>query len=246
MAVTRTFTLSIDTPDGTVGPARIDVCDEPVRLSDLAQPIQALASGVADLAIKRVSREGQSLSCRAGCGVCCCQLVPLAPAEAFYLVERLLTLPLDERKPILQRFQSNESALVKSGLITRIGALGETDDNNRVAQEYFNLSLPCPFLVAHSCSIHAWRPIACREYNVTSSPALCADPFHNQIITIRLHRRVSAGLARCCADVAGLPLGLVPMPLIFDYYETHRQAAERTWPGIELFEKAITQVCGKV
>jgi Fe-S-cluster containining protein len=241
----HTFTINIDTPDGTVGPAAISICDEPTRLSDLVPPIHALTEGVVGLAVKRAEREGRIRSCRAGCGVCCCQLVPLAPAEVFYLAERILSLPIAERTPVLRRFQSNEDTLSQIGLIHAISSLGDTNDNNNVAQEYFRLGLTCPFLVESSCSIHEWRPIACREYNVTSPPELCADPFTNTITAIHVHRRASAGLSKLCTQVAGLPLGLVPMPLLFDYFETYRDVAERTWPGVELFNQALDFVCGK-
>jgi hypothetical protein len=32
----------------------------------------------------------------------------------------------------------------------------------------------CPFLEDEACSIHADRPLSCREYLVTSPPELCA------------------------------------------------------------------------
>jgi Fe-S-cluster containining protein len=240
----HTFTVTIDTPDGTVGPASIAIRDEPTRLSDLVPPVHAFTDGVVGLAVKRAVREGRTLSCRAGCGVCCCQLVPLAPAEVFYLVERILALPVAERAPILNRFQSIEDTLIHNGLIDSIRSLGETNDNNTIARDYFRLGLSCPFLIENSCSIHEWRPIACREYNVTSPPALCADPFTNAITTLHVHRRASAGLSKLCTQVAGLPSGLIPMPLLFDYYEAYRDIAESTWPGVELFDQTLDFVCG--
>lgn len=238
------FRIEVETPDGTLGPAEVAVCDEPLKLADLAPPIHALASGVVDLAVKRAEREGKTLSCRAGCGVCCCQLVPLTPAEVFYIVERILALPVADRTPVLERFKAIERTLDETGLIDRIRALGETDDNDSVAQEYFALGQRCPFLREQSCSIHDWRPIACREYNVTSNPSHCADPFHLHVDTVRLYRRLSAGFTRFCAQKAGLPAGLVPLPVLFDYYEEHRAAAEKTWPGIELFREALAFVLG--
>jgi Fe-S-cluster containining protein len=240
----RQFTIEIETPDGTLGPAEVAVRDEPARLADLVPPIHALTSDVVALAVKRAGQEGRRLSCRPGCGACCCQLVPLAPAEAFYLVSRLLALPVLDRKPILQRFQSIENTLSETGLLARIGSLGETGDDTPVARDYFRLGLSCPFLADQSCSIHAWRPIACREYNVTSPPSQCTDPFQNSIARIRIHRRMSSGLTKLCTHVAGLPRKLVPMPLLFDYYETHREIAKMTWPGVELFKQALGFVLG--
>ncbi|MGA2506075.1 MAG: YkgJ family cysteine cluster protein [Chitinispirillaceae bacterium] len=239
------FKVYVETPDGALAPAEVAISDASARLADLVAPVHELVNGVVALAVGRAQQEGRKLSCRAGCGVCCRQLVPLAPAEAFFIVDRLLAMPAADRRPILKRFQMIENNLAEARLITRISALGDTDDNNRVAMEYFAQALSCPFLESSSCSIHAWRPIACREYNVTSCPELCADPFRNRIETVHLHRRMSEGLARFCTHVAGVPLGLVPMPLLFDYFETHREVAARTWPGIELFGQVLDFVLGK-
>jgi Fe-S-cluster containining protein len=244
MPAIRHFKIEIETPDGTLGPAEIAVCDEPLKLADLAPPLHALTDGIVDLAVKRAGQEGRALSCGPGCGVCCCQLVPLTPAEVFFMVERILAMPIAERAEALKRFDANERTIDDAGLTPRIRGLGDTSDNNVVARDYFRLGLFCPFNIHQSCSIHVWRPIACREYNVTSSPSLCADPFTNAITSIGLHRRLSAGLTRFCAHAAGLPAGLVPMPLLFDYYESHREAAQRTWPGIELFKQALDFVLG--
>jgi Fe-S-cluster containining protein len=245
MADTQLIKVMVETPDGALAPAEVAVCDGPVRLADLVPALHELTSGITALAVARAAREGRTLSCRAGCGVCCRQLVPLAPAEVFYLVDRLLAMPLADRRPILARFRNIENRLTETGILERISALEETGDNNRVAGDYFEQRLSCPFLADQSCSIHPWRPIACREYNVTSSPLLCADPFRNTIAAIKLHRRMSAGLSRFCTQVAGLPPGLVPLPLMFDYYETHKEASARTWPGIDLFRQVMGFVLGK-
>lgn len=235
----------VETPDGTLGPAQVEVSDEPARLADLVPAIHELTSGMVALSIGRAERDGRNLSCRAGCGVCCCQLLPIAPAEVFYMVGRILALPIAERKPVLDRFTDIENRLRETGLVERVMALGDSDDNNRVASEYFGQHLACPFLVDQSCSIHEWRPIACREYNVTSPPQLCVDPFRAKVDTIRLHRRMSSGLSRFCTHVAGLPAGQVPLPLMFDYYETFKLIASKTWPGADLFNQAMSFVIGK-
>jgi Fe-S-cluster containining protein len=244
MPGTQRFTVAIQTADGEMPPVRIDICDEPMRLSEIVPLLHELASKTVELAIDRAKREGKVVSCKAGCGVCCRQLVPVAPAEAFYMVDQMMAMPITERKQPLERFDGNEKRLISTGLIPAIRNLGDTSDNNAVALEYFYLGLPCPFLENQSCSIHAWRPIACREYNVVSPAAHCSDPFHRKVETIRLHRRMSEGLSRLCSHVAGLPLGLVPLPLLFDYFETYKEASKKTFPGVELFNQALDFVLG--
>ncbi len=241
----RRFNLTVQTPDGDMPPAQIEVSDEPLRLSEIVPLVHDLAGKVIGLALDRVRREGKRISCAAGCCACCYQLVPLSAAEVFYLVEKLMSLPVDERKIFLERFDANEKRLASAKLLAVIGALGNTSDNNAAALDYFKLGLSCPFLENQTCSIHAWRPIACREYNVTSPAQCCADPFHLKIETVRLHRRMSEALSRLCSQMADLPPGMVPLPLLFDYFETYKDASQQTWPGIELFDRTLGFVFGK-
>jgi Fe-S-cluster containining protein len=234
MAGTKRFNLTIKTPDGELPPAHIEVTDEPMRLSEIVPLLHELANKTIGLAIDR-----------AGCGVCCRQLVPVAPAEVFYIVERLMSLPLADRRGPLEKFQENETRLNDTGLLTAIADLGSTRDNNAVAREYFRLDLPCPFLNNQSCSIHAWRPLACREYNVVSPASHCADPFNLKIETIGLYRRLSERLGRLSSHAVQLPVGMVPMPLLFDYFEAHKEASRMAFPGAELVELALDVAFGK-
>jgi Fe-S-cluster containining protein len=244
MSQIKRFNLAFRTPDGELPPLQVDISDEPIRLPELVPLIHEMASRSVGLALGLATREGKELSCRAGCGACCRQLVPVAPAEVFYLVEKMLDMPVEKRKVPLSRFDENEKKLVSTGLIDDIRNLGDTGDNNAVAEKYFALGLACPFLENGSCSIHPWRPIACREFNVTSPAERCVDPFHLKIESVPLHRRLAERLDRLCADVAGLPPGLVPMPLLFDYYETYREVSKKTFLGIELFERMVEVVFG--
>jgi Fe-S-cluster containining protein len=245
MAESRQFNVAVKTPYGDLPPLQITVSNDPMRLSELVPLLHHLTDQAVGLAIAQVGREGKELSCRAGCGVCCHQLVPVNPAEVFYMVEKLLQMPLEKRKTPLERFERNQDALVPGGLIEAIGSLGTTGEINDVAREYFNCGLPCPFLENQSCAIHSWRPVACREYNVTSPPAYCANPFTNKIDTVPFRRIVSDGVGRLCGDVAGLPSGSIPMPQLFDYFETYREVSRRTFPGIELFEKMFASIFGE-
>jgi Fe-S-cluster containining protein len=245
MPGTKRFNLAIKTSDGELPPTQIEVSDEPMRLSEIVPLLHELANKTIGLAIERSGREGKAVSCKAGCGVCCRQLVPVAPAEAFYIVEKLMALPLADRRGPLEKFQENEKRLADTGLLSAIADLGRSRDNNAVARQYFRLGLPCPFLENQSCSIHAWRPLACREYNVVTPDAHCADPFRMKIEAIPLYRRMSESLGRLSSHVAQLPAGMVPMPLLFDYFEEHKEASRECFPGAELLDLALDFAFGK-
>lgn len=62
---------------------------------------------------------------------------------------------------------------------------------------YFGLDLPCPLLADGVCSIRDDRPLACREYLVTSDPAHCAPQggTNDQVVRIRSRSDVLAGFA---------------------------------------------------
>jgi len=218
---------------------QVDIPEKPIGLADLVPFMQSLADEIIRLAVKKANRQ---VSCRLGCGVCCCQLIPLSAPEVVFMVDRLLEMSLAERNPLLRRFEMIEKRMEASEASTarknRICSPAAAD-TDALARDYFYLKEACPFLVAQSCSIHAWRPIVCREFNALSDPALCADPFVNKVRTIPLFKRPSSLLARLASQVAGIPAGLVPMPLMFDWYESNKGLQSRTWPAEMLIKKLL-------
>lgn len=219
---------------------RVRIPEEPIGLCDLVPFMQSLADAIIGLAVQKAARDNERITCGPGCGVCCCQLVPLSAPEVFFIVQRLLEMPLAERAPLLQRFDAIEKRTEESGLKSRICSLSGTGpENNVVARDYFYLKEPCPFLVSQSCSIHAWRPVVCREFNAFSDPALCADPFVNKLRTLPLYKRPSSILALLASRIAGISPGLVAMPLLFDWYENNRELAKKTWPAGVLIKKLL-------
>jgi hypothetical protein len=51
---------------------------------------------------------------------------------------------------------------------------------------YFEPAIACPFLEDESCSIHPDRPLACREYLVSSPASACAHPSPESIERVDL------------------------------------------------------------
>lgn len=234
------FSFVVETPDGSVPLTHVAIPGRPVALSDLVSFMHSLADSIIGLAVKKAAAKSDRVRCGPGCGVCCCQLIPLSAPEVFFIVKRLLEMPLAQREPVLSRFEAIEKRMEESGLKNRICRLfGTGPENDAVAKEYFYLKEPCPFLVDQSCSIHAWRPVVCREFNTVSDPSLCADPFVNKIHTVPLYKRPSSILALLASRVGGIPPGLVAMPLLFDWHESNRALGERTWPAAMLIRKLL-------
>jgi hypothetical protein len=69
-----------------------------------------------------------------------------------------------------------DEALERLGdLIDRMPT-GTEEERTELSHEYFKLGIACPFLEDESCSIHPDRPMACREYLVSSRPENCRSP----------------------------------------------------------------------
>ncbi len=157
-----------------------------------------LMEGFTGVAIAQAEDQGRHLSCRAGCGACCRQLVPIAPSEAHQLAQMLATFPEPRRAVIAQRFAAARAKLEQAGLweqLADMGAIAGGPDATRISLAYFALGIACPFLEDESCSIHPERPLACREYLVSSDPVHCADPAQQHIDPIAVPAHLATGFA---------------------------------------------------
>jgi len=236
------FSFTIETPDGIIPHMQVRIPREPIGLSDCVPFMQTLADRLIGLAVRKSENRGAVVRCGSGCGSCCSQLVPLSAPEVLFVVKRLLALPLASRSQILGRFDAIENRLESTGLRNKLCTLPDAGDaagNKAIAQEYFNLKEPCPFLVAQSCSIHQWRPVVCREFNALTDPALCTDPFVNKIRSVPLFMRPSSVLALLASRVAGISSALVPLPHLFDWYEANKELDKKTWDSGMLIRKML-------
>ena len=236
----KRFTITVETPDGKMPPAQVQIPDMPMTLGDIVPPVHQLADGVVRLAHEREQREGREIKCGPGCGACCCQLVPMSIPEIVFIADLLARIPAEQANAVRSAFSELKQRLADSGMLARFDKLNVSREDTAVAKDYFFLRNPCPFLINQSCSIHGVRPIACREYNVTSDPQLCVDPFANTISRVKMHRKMTTALAKLAAELLDIPATLVPMPLMFDWYAEYESLVKTEWNGVELFEKTIT------
>lgn len=147
-------------------------CTPQALLSDA----QVLANQIAALGETRARRIGRTISCQAGCGACCRQLVPISPTEALHLAGVVAALPAERAGRIRERFEDALHQMEAAKLDQRPDPEADKAGYRALGLAYFRLGIPCPFLEDESCSIHPQRPLICREYQVTSPPAACADP----------------------------------------------------------------------
>jgi Fe-S-cluster containining protein len=205
----------------------------------------ALADTIVEVAVKSLEQQGRHLSCREGCGACCRQLVPIAPVEAVHLRNLIDDLPEPRRSAIRARFAEARRTLLEAGLLEKLRTPeGFSDDELRpMGIEYFRQGIPCPFLEHEACSIHADRPVACREYLVTSPAEHCAAPSAETVHCVRLAAKVSTAVARMGQLPEGRFIRWVPMVLADEQAETHYEEPARPGPELlqELFDRLLDQ-----
>jgi len=230
----------VETPFGPLR-GRVTVYTGPIRLAGLIPPLQALTEGLVSLMLNQAREDGQHVSCRAGCAACCCLMPALSIPESFYLRDLVASLPPEKRQEILRRFEHIVGELESRGLLSQLERPDRTDEENlRLAGEYFRLGLSCPFLENEFCIIHPARPLACREYHVTTPAEWCADPYSQPVKTLKLPVAVPVVVAYLTADLLSEPARLIPLSLALRWTAKNADIHERTWPGRWLFEHFLT------
>jgi Fe-S-cluster containining protein len=204
--------------------ADITVPDAPVRVTEMLPVFQSLADAVIGAAVQAVEDQGKSVSCCKGCGACCRQLVPIAEAEARRIRDLVEALPEPRRSGVRARFAEAKRRLQQAGLLERLEQRTHwaKDDRQPIGLAYFAEQIACPFLEEESCSIHPDRPIACREYLVTSPAANCARPTPEGVACVPLPTRIWPSVALFDEVPPGQTnIRWVPLALAPDWADAH-------------------------
>ncbi len=245
MSRSALFEVDFKTPLGSIR-GQVAIEDEPMRLAELVPTALELTNNLANRAARREEKSGRKITCCAGCGACCCQLVMVSLPEAFYIADMIETLDENFRKDLHRRFDRVVAELERHQMIDELmnPRLHESGTNFPIVQQYFDLKLPCPFLIEESCAIHPNRPVPCRDYNVTSDAVLCADPYHNEISKVPMPVALTIPLAQIAAFLTRSKLHLIPLVLVPRWVSTNTELRQRQWPGHELFQQFL-QIVGK-
>jgi len=177
----------------------------PVSVQALLPIVQGLSSLMAQRASQRLEAQGKRVSCRAGCGACCRQLVPISATEARALAELVCAMPEPRQTQVRQRFQDALAVLGTSGLIERYNQADGGEDP-ALGIDYFRAGVDCPFLEDDACSIHPDRPLSCREYLVSSPSLHCTNPSSASIELLALESHPSLTMLNAEAVTGWMPL----------------------------------------
>lgn len=231
---------------GTTIEATAEVPREPISLTNLLPFLQQVEEAVVESACAEVAKEGKTISCRAGCGACCRQLVPVSLAEAENLANLVAALPEAERTRVEARFTAALAAFERAGDADELRALNTVRDAERAhafGMRYFLAGVACPFLVDESCSIHPSRPLACREYLVTTPADHCAAPEDHPIDRVGVPRDLSRAMYRM-GDGQDDSIRWVPLVRILEW--TRSRPPLPTAPAKHVLERLVREIAAAV
>lgn len=214
---------------------------------------QQLTNELTTLSIAKVESEGKKISCQMGCGACCRQLVAISLVEAQDLARVVSEMPPERQAVIRERFAKGIAKLEATGLLDAKEAKGnrnliDTEPGStqssipRIAKNYFDQGVACPFLENESCGIYPDRPLVCREYHVTSPPERCARIYQIGVDPVPVSRHIGEHLARTAHAVAGLPQQMIPLLLSLEWSAAHPGAAAEKHEGIDLVRALVSEI----
>ena len=223
---------------GTPLKVSFDMPDASVKLRRMLPVFQQISNTFIRLGVESIRESGKDISCKAGCGACCRQLVPLSEIEAYELAELVDRMAEPRRTEVRERFAEANRRLAADGFFEQLddaAAKGEADYSEKI-DEYFTFGIACPFLENESCSIHESRPIACREYLVTSDPKFCSSAKGEGIDNVRHLFQVKEAVISMSRKIAGPDVPYVPMIRALEWAEQNPEDAEeresRDWMGV--------------
>jgi Fe-S-cluster containining protein len=199
------------------------------NLTQILPVLQALDDSFIDGVTAQLKEAGQTVSCKAGCGACCRQIVPISIFEAEALSAWIRTLPEAQQEELARRFHQALLKFAQAGLIDRmvkVDWLAEAESSLKLALDYFYQRVPCPFLEEESCSIHPIRPLICREYLVTSPPEYCCDPAAKRAVPVNLPLHFSRILNVLGAEIENDARGWIPLVFLFAWMESGAKPGE--------------------
>jgi Fe-S-cluster containining protein len=209
----------------------------PTRARELLPIAHGLTQIASDIACSESEANGKPVSCKAGCGACCRQLIPVTQTEAHHLRAVVGAMPDARRRDLERRFDDAVSQLQQADMLEPLRSAELWSKLNPVefGDRYFRLGIACPFLEHESCSIHEARPMTCRAFSVTSPAENCSNPGPDNIVPVKhpLPRPLDAFGRAVTGAAEGTPAPWVPLVLALDYASSVPEPApEHTGPQL--------------
>lgn len=222
---------------------RFDVPSIPIESTSLLPLFRSITDTLVEVAAEETRARGLSISCRKGCGACCRQLVPVSEMEVIAIRRLVASLPEPRRATVIERFEHGVARLGDAGLVETLRHPESVDAEKaeQVGLDYFAQGVACPFLDDESCSIHAERPLACREYLVTSPASHCAHPSSDRVQCVPVPAKPSRAVRRIDSEQAPDFEPWIPMILALDWPVAERSPQN----GTSMVARAFAHLTGK-
>jgi Fe-S-cluster containining protein len=223
------------------------------RPGELLPAAEEFTHQVTAITIRKARDRGKPISCKAGCGACCRQLVAISVVEAQAIANVVVGLPQNRQCVIRERFASALARLEQAGLLDPrskrgdrplvVSSAGDTRTLlHELSKQYFQLQIPCPFLENESCSIHPNRPLVCREYHVVSPAERCAELYKFRVQKVAPPLHMSEILAHVVARIAGVKDRTIALVLALEWMENHGDSLSRTYDGLHMFMDLLGEI----
>jgi len=218
-----------------------------VNALELMPEFQKLTNQAVLHSIELTERKGRKISCKAGCGACCKQPVPITLLEVEYLSRLVKRMPEQQQRRIRARFAHHVKVVTDAGLLDSLKSISDLPvaEKHQLAKEYFELGLECPFLENQSCGIYKDRPLQCREFLVTSDPRFCAELDPEGIEHVDQPVSMASALRKLSLDSQNTEgRGWILMIFALELAKSGRLRFKKKW-GKEWLETYIRYVIGK-
>ncbi|NLH17512.1 MAG: hypothetical protein GX455_13135 [Phycisphaerae bacterium] len=210
----------------------ISYLPRPVMLSDLVPMANQLSQAIVDATSRRIEESDCRISCQKGCDACCSYMIPISPAEAYRIRNEIYKLPTVEQKTLFRSCQHTARQLIDHKLPGTV--FSPTQDQEErlelLSDWYKELKLPCPFLVHHACCIYEFRPLACREYLVTSHPSKCRSESNERSKRVPISVQIAEVLAETCHILEGCESSVL-LPLLPAFLQNNSQRSWALYPA---------------
>lgn len=193
----------------------------PVKAHRMLPIFQGMANIFADIGSQAVESKGEKISCGPKCTACCFPPVPILELEVYQLSELVNSMPEPRRTEVKRRFSRAVAHFSEIGWLDKLNELSDRygkDSVENVAQElqtlgieYYREGVPCPFLEDDLCSIHTERPLACREYLVTSPAVNCSLENGEPIVGVNLPVAMSKIVRHIARSGRMAEFGFIPL-----------------------------------
>lgn len=210
----------------------IRLVSRPVPLSELVPMACQLSQAIVDATSRRIEETDRRIACRKGCAACCLYLVPISPAEAYHIRDEIFHLPPIEQNTLFRSCQHTTRQLIAHRIPDALFSPTQEHEERLVilSDWYKEMKLPCPFLVNHTCYIYDFRPLACREYFVTSHPSKCLPESTERASQVPMPLRIAEVLAETCRILENGESSIL-LPLLPSFLQNNSQRSWALYPS---------------